>query len=112
MLAAIRRFTDEIADGFALGPVRAVIGALLGYHALVSAEELARVGYWGDLYHASMMPDVLVPSHRLYALLLTLRMCLSLMIIVGIWARPALVSSALFGMWMLLCDRNQFHHNR
>jgi hypothetical protein len=112
MLAALRRFSDEIADGYVLGPVRAVIGALLGYHALVSAEELARVGYWGDLYHASMLPEVLVPSHRLYALLLATRLCLAVMIIIGVWARPALASSALIGAWMLVCDRNQFHHNR
>jgi hypothetical protein len=110
--SALRRFAGEIADGYVLGPVRAVIGALLGYHALVSAEELARVGYWGDLFHVSMLPDVLVPSHRLYALLLATRVCLAVMIIIGVWARPALASSALFGMWMLVCDRNQFHHNR
>lgn len=109
---ALRRFTGEIGDGYVLGPVRAVIGALLGYHALVSAEELARIGYWGDLFHASMLPEVLVPSHRLYALLLATRVCLAVMIIIGVWARPALASSALFGVWMLLCDRNHFHHNR
>lgn len=112
MLAALRRFSDGVADGYVLGPVRAVIGALLGYHALVSAEELARVGYWGDLHHVSMLPDVLVPSHRLYALLLATRLCLALMIIGGIWARPALAASSLMGAWMLVCDRNQFHHNR
>jgi hypothetical protein len=112
VLRALRNFSDEIADGWVLGPVRAVIGGLLGYHALASASELARFGYWGDLYHASMLPDVLVPSHRLYALLLAVRVCRSVMIIVGIWARPALAASALLGVWMLLCDRNQFHHNR
>lgn len=112
MLSAIRRFSDEIADGYVLGPVRVVLGALLGYHTLVAAEELARLGYWGDAYHASMLPDVLVPSHRLYALLLAARVCLSVMIIIGVWARPALASSAFLGAWMLVCDRNQFHHNR
>ena len=112
MIAALRRFSEDIADGYILGPVRAVIGALLGYHALVSAEELARVGYWGDLYHASMVPEALVPSPRLYALLLAARVCLAVMIVVGIWARPALAFSAIMGGWMLICDRNQFHHNR
>jgi phosphatidylglycerophosphatase A len=72
-----------------------VIGALLGYPALVSAEELARVGYWGDLYHASMLPEALVPSHRVYALLLATRVCLSVMIIIGIWASGR--STELFG---------------
>lgn len=112
MLSAIRRFTDEIADGYVLGPVRAVLGCLLGYHALTAAEELARLGYFGDMFHASMLPDVLVPSGRLYALLLAARVCLAVMIVIGVWARPALATSALFGTWMLVCDRNQFHHNR
>jgi hypothetical protein len=112
MSSALRRFSEDIADGYALGPVRVVLGALLGYHALVSAEELARLGYWGDVFHASMVPDVLVPSHRLYALLLAARVCLAVMIVIGVWARPALVSSAVLGGWMLVCDRNQFHHNR
>lgn len=112
MLAALRRFTDEIADGYVLGPVRAVLGALLGYHALVAAEELARLGYFGDMFHASLLPDVLVPSHRLYALLLAARVCLAVMIVIGVWARPALALSAFMGMWILVCDRNQFHHNR
>jgi hypothetical protein len=112
MLSLLRRFSEEIADGYVLAPVRVVIGALLGYHALVAAEELARVGYWGDVYHASMLPDVLVPSNRLYALLLAARVCFAVMIVIGIWARPALAGSALLGGWMLLCDRNQFHHNR
>lgn len=112
MLRALARFTDEVADGYVLGPVRAVIGVLLGYHALTAAEELARLGYFGDLYHASMLPDLLVPSGRLYALVLAARVCLAVMIVLGIWARPALALGAGLGMWLLLCDRNQFHHNR
>lgn len=112
MLAAIRRFTDEIADGYVLGPVRAAIGCLLGYQALTAAEELAQLGYFGDVYHASMLPDVLVPSGRLYALLLAARVCLAVMIVLGIWARPALALSSVLGTWSLICDRNQFHHNR
>ena len=112
MRAAIARFRDEIADGYALGPVRAVVGALLGWHALLAAEELARLGYFGDRFHVAMLPDLLVPSHRLYALVLAARVCLAVMITIGVWARPALALSAVAGLWILLCDRNQFHHNR
>ena len=112
MLAGARRFACEINDAYVLGPLRVVIGALLGYHALTAAEELARLGYFGDMYHAPLLPDVLVPSHRVYALLLAVRVCLAVMITIGIWARPGLALSALIGIWVLLCDRNQFHHNR
>ena len=112
MLDRLTRFADEIADAYVLGPVRVVVGALFAYHALGAAEELATLGYFGEMYHRSMLPDVLVPSHRLYALLLAARVCLAVMIVLGVWARPALALSAMAGMWMLLCDRNQFHHNR
>lgn len=108
----LARFRDEIADGFVLGPVRAAIGALLGWHALAAAEELAKVGYFGDAFHLPMIPDVFVPSHRVYAVILAARVCLAVMVAIGIWARPSLAISALVGMWFLLCDRNQFHHNR
>ncbi len=112
MLAAIRRFRDEVADGYVLGPVRAALGALLGWHALVAGEQLAKVGYFGDVLHVSMLPDILVPSGRLYAVVVAARVCLAVMVVIGIWARPALFVSALLGVWMLLCDRLQFHHNR
>jgi hypothetical protein len=112
VIAALRRFASEIADGYVLGPVRAVLGVLLGWHALVAGEQLANVGYFGDVFHASMLPDVLVPSHRLYAVVVAARVCLAVMVILGIWARPALMVSALLGLWVLLCDRLQFHHNR
>lgn len=112
MFEWIRRFRDEEEDGYVLGPVRAVIGALLGWHALSAAEELAKIGYFGDAFHVSMLPDVLVPSARLYAVVLAARVCLAVMIAIGVWARPALATNAILGFWLLLCDKNQFHHNR
>jgi hypothetical protein len=101
-----------MSDGYVLGPVRVVLGALLGWHALTSAEELAQLGYFGDFFHVSMLPEVLVPSHRMYAVVLALRVCLAVMVMFGVWARPALALSAILGVWLLLCDRLQFHHNR
>ncbi|MBX3230261.1 MAG: HTTM domain-containing protein [Labilithrix sp.] len=112
MLGLLARFRDEISDGYVLGPVRVAVGALLGWHALVAAEELAKIGYFGDVFHLPIIPDALVPSPRLYAVVLAARLCLAMMVAIGIWARPALGASALLGLWCLLADRNQFHHNR
>lgn len=112
MIAGLRRFRDEIADGTVLGPLRSVLGLLLGWHALVAASELPRLGYFGETFHVPMIPEVLVPSHRVYALSVALRVCLAVMVTLGIWARPALVTSALLLGWTLLSDRLQFHHNR
>lgn len=112
MIALLLRFKDEIADGYVLGPVRVAIGALLGWHALDAASELERIGYFGEAFHVAMIPEALVPSHSMYTALLTLRLCLAVMVMFGVWARPALAVSALLGFWILLCDRLQFHHNR
>lgn len=112
MRSWLQRFKDEIADGYVLGPVRVAIGALLGWQALAAAEELEQVGYFGDTFHVSMLPEALVPPHNLYPLLLAVRVILAIMIMFGVWARPALAISALLGFWLLFCDRLQFHHNR
>ncbi|MBX3204346.1 MAG: HTTM domain-containing protein [Labilithrix sp.] len=112
MLALLARFRDELEDGHVLGPVRAALGALLGWHALAAAEELANIGYFGDAFHVAMIPEGLVPSPRVYAILLAARVCLAVMVVIGVWARPALAASAALGFFLLLCDRNQFHHNR
>jgi hypothetical protein len=112
MSNALTRFRDEVADGYVLGPVRVGIGLLLAYHSLAAAEDLAKVAYFGDVFHLPMVPEAFVPSHRVYAVILAARVCLAVMVTLGIWARPALATSALFGMWLLFCDRNQFHHNR
>lgn len=112
MIETARRFRDEVADGSALGPLRAVLGLLLGWHALLASAELSRIGYFGDAFHVPMLPEALVPSHRVYAFSLALRVCLAVMVTLGIRARPALAASALLLEWSLLSDRLQFHHNR
>lgn len=112
MIRTLARMRDEVGDGYVLGPVRVALGVLLGWHALLAGEELGRLGYFGDAFHLSMLPDALVPSHRMYAFLIAARVVLAVMVVLGIWARPALATSALVGVWMLLCDRLQFHHNR
>lgn len=112
MISLLTRFKDEIADGYVLGPVRVAIGALLGWQALGAARELEQIGYFGEVFHLSMIPEALVPSQSLYSVMLALRLCLAVMIMFAVWARPALAVSALLGLWLLAADRLQFHHNR
>jgi Vitamin K-dependent gamma-carboxylase len=108
----LARLRKDVADAYVLGPVRAAVGALLGWHALLAAQELNVTEHFGTSFHMSMLPDVLVPSHRLYAVVVALRICLAVMITIGVWARPGLAISGLLGLWILLCDRLQFHHDR
>ena len=110
MSSSLSRFAHEVADGYVLGPVRAALGVLLGWQALTMARELASGGYFGDAFHISMLPSVLVPSHRLTAVIVALRLCFAVMTTIGVWARPALATSAVLGLWLLFCDRLQFSH--
>lgn len=112
MLRTLARFAEEQGGSYALGPVRAAVGMLLGWYALTEARLLNATEYFGTNFHVSMLPDVLVPSHRLAAVVLALRICFAVMITIGVWARPALALSALLGVWMFLCDRLQFDHVR
>lgn len=112
MPRAIRHLLEDVGDAYVLGPVRATVGALLGWHALTDAQELSASGYFGDVFHVPMLPDALVPSHRIYAVLVAVRICLAAMVTLGVWARPALGISALLGVWALLCDRLRFEHDR
>lgn len=112
MWAALARFRDDHADGVALGPLRVALGAMLLYQSMGAADELSRLGYFGDHFHWPYLPEVLVPSHTVYAVLVASRVCLAIMVIVGFACRPALLASGLLALWMLLCDRLQFHHNR
>jgi hypothetical protein len=110
MPGALARFRDEFEDGYVLGPVRVAVGLLLGWQALAAAETLGNFGYFGDVFHVPMIPEWLVPSSHVYAVVLAARVCLSVMVIMAIRARLALGASALLGTWLLLCNRNPFHH--
>lgn len=112
MGSPLERFRDEIRDGHVLGPVRAVVGLMLGYQALTAAEELAKIGYFGDAFHIPILPESFVPAPKVYAGILTLRVLLAVLVLIGVRARPALGASALLGLFCILIDRNQFHHNR
>lgn len=111
MIAAIRRWRDEIGDTHALRAARVVIGLLLFDAAVRAARELAG-GYFGDVFHWPILPEVLVPPKAAYAAVLVAEAVLAAMVVVGLRARWALLASALLGTYVLLCDRVQFHNNR
>ncbi|MDP9035784.1 MAG: HTTM domain-containing protein [Myxococcota bacterium] len=111
MLAAIRRWRDEVGDTYVLGEVRVVIGVLLVGNALRAAREL-QCGYFGDVFHWPMIPEGLVASRPSYTVLVVAQLLLGVLVMVGYRARFALLASAVAGAYVLLCDRVQFHHNR
>ncbi|MCA9583811.1 MAG: HTTM domain-containing protein [Myxococcales bacterium] len=112
MLERLGRIRDAHGAGVALGPLRVALGGMLLWQSLDAAHELTRLGYFGDHFHWPYLPEALVPSHAAYVAVVATRVCLAIMVLVGFACRPALTASGALGLYVLLCDRLQFHHNR
>ena len=111
MMAAIRRWRDEVGDAYVLGLVRVAIGCFLFWHALGSARELEN-GYFGDVFHMPIVPEAWVASHHVYTWITAARLLLAVLVTIGYVPRLALLASALLGLYVILCDRIGYHHNR
>jgi hypothetical protein len=112
MMAFLRRWQTEVGDAYLLGLVRVAIGALLFWQALGAARQLEDNGYFGDVFHLSLIPAALVPARPIYIWIVAIQLLLAVLVAVGHRARLALFGSAVLGLYVLLCDRLQFHHNR
>lgn len=110
-LAWLGRWRDATGDVTLLGAVRVVMGALLLSSDIRAARELAN-GYFGDAFHWPFLPEALVPSRTVYAAAVAVQLVLAVLVILGPWARNALLGSAALGTYVLLCDRLEYHHNR
>jgi hypothetical protein len=108
---ALLRWRDEEGDVRTLGLVRVAFGLLLLWNAVRAARELA-AGYFGDVFHWSILPEALVPSRGVYVAIVAAQIALALVVVAGPRSRDALLASALLGGWVLLCDRLGYHHNR
>jgi hypothetical protein len=106
-----RAWRDEVGDTYLLGAVRVSLGVLLFANSLRAAREL-KLGYFGDFFHWPMLPEVLVPHRNVYAMLVVAQVLLSALVVAGHRARVALLASACVGLYVLFCDRLQFHNNR
>lgn len=112
MMAFLRRWQTEVGDTYLLGLVRVAIGALLFWQALGAARYLESNGYFGDVFHLPMIPAALVPPRPIYIWIVAIQLLLAVLVAVGHRARVALFASAVLGLYVLVCDRLQFHHNR
>jgi hypothetical protein len=106
------RWLTELGDTYVLGLARVFLGSMVFWEALGWARELAVGGYFGDGLHLPFLPEAFVPSRLLYTGVLASMLVLAALATVGHRARPALGASAMLGLYVILCDRIQFHHNR
>ena len=107
-----KRLQIEGGDSYVLGLVRVGIGVLLFWQALGSARELADVGWFGDHFHMPLIPEALVAQRSIYVVLVAMRLLFAAMATVGQGARVGLFGSGLLGVYAILSDRLEYHHNR
>lgn len=109
---AFRHFFEEERDAFVLGLLRLAISALLFFNGLRLVLELRHGGYFADYFHMPLLPETWLPSRPVYGLLLGVQALATLFAFVGVWPREALLGAASLGLYLLLCDRLQYHNNR
>jgi hypothetical protein len=112
VIEQIRKWLDAIGRTEVLGVMRIAIGCLLFTQAFDAFGELQRIGYFGDHFHMPLIADRFVATRAFYTYTLVIRLVLAVIVTLGIQARPALMLSSLMGIYVLLCDKLEFHHNR
>ena len=103
---------DGIGRTEVLGAMRIAIGCLLFAQAFDALGELQQVGYFGDHFHMSLIPERFVATRAFYTYMLATRLLLAVIVAVGVQSRPALFLSSCLGFYVLACDKLEFHHNR
>ena len=106
------RFFREERDARVLGLLRLALSALLFFNGLRLMLELWRTGYFGDYFHLPLIPEAWLPNRTTYGLLLALQALACVCALVGVCPREALLGASSLGLYILLCDRLQYHNNR
>jgi hypothetical protein len=109
---AWRRFFGEERDAWVLGLLRLSISALLFFNGLRLILELSRDGYFADYFHIPLVPESWLPDRAGYPLLLGVQALASVCAFIGWWPREALLTASSLGLYLLACDRLQYHNNR
>lgn len=112
MGSLVSRLRLEGGNTHVLGVVRVGVGVLLFIRGLSAARELLASGYFGDLFHMPFVPESMVPTRSVYTMMLIAFVLASVLVTAGHHARMALLVASMLGVYFLLCDRLQFHHNR
>jgi len=103
---------DGTVDGTFLGPLRVTLGILLFWQALVSAQDLVVGGYFGDVFHMSLLPERLVATKPVFTVLVAARCVLAALVVIGMRPRLTLMASGMALLYTLFSNTLQFHHNR
>ena len=108
----LAHFFGEERDAYVLGLLRIALSALLFLNGARLVVELQRGGYFGDFFHLPIWPESVVPTREVYALLLGVQAVGAVLGFLGFWPRGALLAASSIGLFLLGCDRLQYHNNR
>lgn len=109
---SLGHYFREQRNPYLLGLLRVTIAALLLLQTLKAARTMLLRGYFGDVFHLPLLPEALVPNSDVYAVLLAAQVVLCGLSIAGVAARKSLLIAAITGLYLLACDRLQYHNNR
>jgi hypothetical protein len=102
----------EERDAYLLGLIRCLLALLLALNVWQRYEELEVWAYFGDVFHLPLVPAAWVPSRHTYELLLGIELTGALLGIIGFFGREGLFVASSTGLYLLACDRLQYHNNR
>jgi hypothetical protein len=105
-------WVDEERDAYLLGLMRLLFGVLLCFQVWARFDELANWGYFGSFFHVPFVPESWVPSERTYRVLLGFELAGAALAVIGRFGREGLFVGSSIGLFMMLCDRLQYHNNR
>jgi hypothetical protein len=111
-VSPLARLLDGERDGYVLGLLRVAVGVLVIAEGAQRLLHTARQGYFGDVFHLPILPEALVPSLPVYAVLRVLALAGGIFAVLGFHGRAGLLTSALIGLFLLLANRLDYHNNR
>jgi hypothetical protein len=105
----LRDLRDDEGDPTQLALVRVGFGLLLLNEARLATDAL-HSGFFGAYFHQPYLPESLVPSEGVYDLVLAAQWIAGGLVVLGRFARPALLVAASLLVYGMLCNRLEFHH--
>jgi hypothetical protein len=103
---------DETGDTYLLALVRVALGLLLLNEAWLATKDLRDVGFFGAHFHQPALAESFVASEGVYRALVYAQWGAAILVVVGRFARPALLVAAGLLIYAMLCDRLWFHNYR
>ncbi|MGC4090535.1 MAG: HTTM domain-containing protein [Polyangiaceae bacterium] len=97
---------------YLLGMLRIALAGFVLLGTYDAVREVSTRGYFGDSFHIPLLPEWALPSRQVYLGLLAVRALAAAAALLGVRARAGLFVASTIGLYLLCCDRLQYHNNR